>query len=196
MELRAPSCIHSGRDNEGADALRGPESARDGEAAPLPVRVRGRLGRGLGAARPRPRPCVAQAGPHRHQPSAPEHRACMGHGWLWCLSEVCGGHGVRMAKAASSASAEPETGSSFRDGPRVLEKLSHGLVRAPPSSSPPRSPEERPVWHRPARFPHGPRLPNPPPMRPQQTRPTRFSGRQTQNGGGICSNHSLSATET
>ena len=80
MELSAPSCIHSGRDNEGADALQGPEPARDGEAAPLPGSVQGRLGGGLGAAPPRPQPYVAQAGPHWHQPSTPAHRACMGHG--------------------------------------------------------------------------------------------------------------------
>ena len=105
---------------------------------------------------PLPRPWEAQAGPNGHPPSAPAPQACMGHGWLCCLRAVRGGYSVPMAKAASSASAEPGMGSSIQDGPWALEKLSHGLVRAPPPSSlhlfpsPPRSPEERPLWHRPA----------------------------------------------
>ena len=117
MELNAPSCIHSGRDNEGADGLRGPEPARDGGTALLRG-FGGCCARVLALTPPRPAPLPpqprhweAQAGPNGHPPSAPAPQACMGHGWLCCLRAVRGGYGVPMAKAASSASAEPGMGS-------------------------------------------------------------------------------------
>ena len=69
-------------------------------------------------------------------------------------------------------------------------------IPRPSSSSPPRSSEERTLWHRLAWARPGPRLPNPPPMRPRQRVDRPGSGEtETQNSGGICSRHSLSATE-
>ena len=94
--------------------------------------VQGRLGQGLGAD-----PAAPGPGQLRLDPTAPTQRP-----------SAPGVHGTRMALLFEGDSwrvwcADGEGGklsSSIQDGPRALEKLSHGLVRAPPSPVPPPPP--------------------------------------------------------